>query len=236
MNQPAETQEKQTLNRFGVRRIIQLIVMVLLYAVILFLCAGRLDWSGGWLFLLLYVGGIGLNAVVLRGNPELINERGRVGPNTKSWDRWIALFFIASLLALLAVGGLDARYKWSSMAAGWLSLGIALFILSDMIIAWTMKTNAFLAVTVRIQKERGHQVVTSGPYRYVRHPMYAAVILFALASPLIFASWWAFLPALCLIAVHVVRAALEDRTLHAELPGYKEYSQKTRYRLLPGIW
>ena len=101
---------------------------------------------------------------------------------------------------------------------------------------WSMAANAFFSMIVSIQKDRGHTVVTDGPYRYVRHPGYAGSILFTIATPLVLGSLWAFIPCGLAAALFVVRTALEDRTLQEELPGYKEYAQQTRYRLLPGIW
>ena len=105
-----------------------------------------------------------------------------------------------------------------------------------MLLTWSMAANAFFSQTVRIQKDRGHTVATGGPYRYVRHPGYAASILFQIATPLILGSVWAFIPCGLTVLLSVVRTALEDRTLLEELPGYAEYAQQTRYRLLPGIW
>ncbi len=99
-----------------------------------------------------------------------------------------------------------------------------------------MLVNAFLVTTVRIQEERGHRVVTNGPYRFLRHPTYVGAILFTWGGPLLLGSWWALIPGTIAVIAFVVRTYLEDRTLQAELPGYQEYTQQVRYRLLPGVW
>jgi protein-S-isoprenylcysteine O-methyltransferase Ste14 len=99
-----------------------------------------------------------------------------------------------------------------------------------------MATNAFLSTRVRIQEDRGHRVVTTGPYRMVRHPMYAATIIGFAGVSLLLGSWWAFVPGAVCTVLFIIRTALEDRTLQAELPGYKDYAARTRYRLLPGVW
>jgi protein-S-isoprenylcysteine O-methyltransferase Ste14 len=99
-----------------------------------------------------------------------------------------------------------------------------------------MASNRFFATTVRIQQERGHQVVATGPYRYVRHPGYAGSILYTLAIPIVLGSWWTFIPAALTVVLLVLRTGLEDRTLQADLPDYKNYSKRTSYRLFPGLW
>ena len=142
-----------------------------------------------------------------------------------------------SALALLVVAGLEERWGWAppvgaplQWAAGIaMGLGLGLF-------SWSMAANAYFAVVVRVQTERGHQVVSGGPYSVVRHPGYAGTILFALAAPLLLDSPWALLPAAVLIGSLVARTALEDRTLRTELPGYGAYARRVRFRLLPGIW
>jgi len=101
---------------------------------------------------------------------------------------------------------------------------------------WAMSANAYLSTMVRIQDDRGHQVVTTGPYRYVRHPMYVGTIFFGLCMPLFLGSWWTFVPCGLIVILFIIRTALEDRTLRDELPGYAEYAERVRYRLLPGVW
>jgi protein-S-isoprenylcysteine O-methyltransferase Ste14 len=115
-------------------------------------------------------------------------------------------------------------------------LGLTGIILTGGLIFWAIRTNAYLGRMVRIQQDRGHRVVTGGPYRYVRHPMYVGIILLFPCMALFLGSWWAFVPAVLIGALMVIRTALEDDTLQAELTGYAEYAQRVRYRLVPGLW
>jgi protein-S-isoprenylcysteine O-methyltransferase Ste14 len=148
----------------------------------------------------------------------------------------VALFGLA-FIAIPIVGAFDnGRYHWTSMQ-GWLVYpGSALFLIHIWIFAWAMKVNTFFEKTVRIQKERDHYVVDSGPYRFVRHPGYASNILGMIGVPLIMGSWWAFAPVGLATLVLVIRTALEDRVLREELKGYEEYTSQVRQRLIPGIW
>jgi protein-S-isoprenylcysteine O-methyltransferase Ste14 len=136
-------------------------------------------------------------------------------------------------LALLITAG---RWGWSSVPLRLQILGGIGLVLSMAGVYWVMANNPFLAQTVRIQTERGHRVVTTGPYRIVRHPMYADTLYFFWATPLLLDSWWAFIPTVLAMVVLSIRTALEDRTLQAELPGYRKYARQVKYRLIPGIW
>jgi protein-S-isoprenylcysteine O-methyltransferase Ste14 len=225
------------LDRSGVNRIIQVLVALLVFGVVLFACAGRLDWWEAWAFLTLYLAGILANGLwTLRHDPEVINVRGRIGRDAKSWDKVIGVIYTVLLLGMMVVAGLDARRGWSSVPAAAKLLGAIGFMLSLALVFWVMTANTFLSTIVRIQGERGHYVVTTGPYRYVRHPMYAGLLLTFWGIPLLLGSWWALVPGLLNAILFVVRTALEDRTLQAELPGYPEYAQKVRNRLIPGVW
>jgi protein-S-isoprenylcysteine O-methyltransferase Ste14 len=230
--------EKPRLERSGVNRFIQVLVSVVLMGLLLFISAGRVDWPAAWIFLGTYVLTVlTVGAWVARKNPSVVNERGKVARNTKSWDKILMTIYSVMILVLMIVAGLDAgRYGWSTMSnfiqiAGWVGLMIAMIITY-----WAMATNTFLSTVVRIQDDRGHHVITTGPYRYVRHPMYAAILIMWPSIALLLGSWWALLPALVIDIIFVIRTRLEDRTLQAELPGYVDYTQHTRYRLIPGIW
>jgi protein-S-isoprenylcysteine O-methyltransferase Ste14 len=209
-----------------------------MFAAILFVPAGRLDWSTAWVYLGIVSGFMVANIVYLqRENPELIRQRTRFGRGTKRWDVVWSVLFTPVLLAVYVVAGLDAgRYGCSNMP-GWLWLiGFALFVPGMALFSRAMGENPFFEKTVRIQAERGHRVVDSGPYRLVRHPGYLGFLAWILSTPLLLGSWWAFAPTLFSIAGVVVRTALEDRTLKAELPGYADYARRVRYRLVPGLW
>jgi protein-S-isoprenylcysteine O-methyltransferase Ste14 len=140
-------------------------------------------------------------------------------------------------LVTLVVAGLDRRWGWRPEVPWvWALIGAALLVLASAFAAYAMLTNRFFSAVVRIQRERGHTVVTAGPYRWVRHPGYAGGVACHLAMPILLGSLWALIPGVLTAGLTVLRTALEDRTLRAELPGYSEYARRTRYRLLPGVW
>ncbi len=225
------------LDRAGKGRIITVLGSMLLFGAMLFIAAGRLGWIEAWVFLAISLGGVIANGLwSMRNNPEMLNERGRIGKNAKGWDKVIGLVYTVFLFAIYLLGGLDKRFGWSA-APLWVEiLGGAAYALSMALNFWVMKSNAFLSTFVRIQEDRGHTTVTGGPYRFVRHPMYVGILLMSFGMPFLLGSWIALIPGVLNIALFFVRTALEDRTLQEELPGYKEYTQQTRYRLIPGIW
>ena len=229
---------KPRLERSGVNRLIQIFVSVLVMGVVLFLSAGRLDWPAAWIFLGLYVLVILTVGVwAIRKNPEVVNERGKIAHNAKSWDKILMTIYTVMLFALFAVAGLDAgRFGWSVMPIALQVMGVIGLVLAMAVTYWAMASNPFLSTIVRIQDDRGHYVVTTGPYRYVRHPMYAMMFFMYPGIALELGSWWALIPAAVIVIVIVIRTALEDKTLQAELPGYTAYAQRVRYRLVPGIW
>ena len=170
-------------------------------------------------------------------NPELIATRGAKHANTKPFDKAFVAIYTALMVALPLVAGLDAvRFGWSRMGSQTLYAGAALFILGTIPTLGSVAVNRYLETTVRIQEERGRQVLTSGPYRFVRHPMYVGLILQFIALPLVLGSKWAFVPAGAIALLFVIRTGLEDRALRSELAGYAQYAETTRYRLVPGIW
>ena len=221
------------------KRFVQVGTFLVILAATLFLSAGRLDWAAAWAYLGVYAVSIPITAAItLRKCRELIVERSRIREGTKGWDLLIA--FPAMLLlfpATLAVAGLDVRLAWTGhvlvasqiIAFVVVAAGYALFI-------WAMVSNPFFAGTVRIQKERGHRVVSAGPYRYVRHPGYAGFVMLGLATPLLLGSLWALIPAGLGTLLMILRTALEDKTLLAELDGYQDYAARVRCRLVPGLW
>jgi len=174
--------------------------------------------------------------VFQRENPRILRTRLQSIQGTKPFDRVIYAILMSSLLACLAVAGLDARFRWSSLPFEWTYLGVLLYIAGYIPIGLAVSTNPFVERTVRIQSERGHVAVTTGPYRVVRHPMYAGVLLMIGSWPLLLGSIWSYVPWAVLAVTLIVRTSLEDRTLRRELPGYEEYTKHTRYRLIPEIW
>ncbi|MFH1084344.1 MAG: isoprenylcysteine carboxylmethyltransferase family protein [Chloroflexota bacterium] len=219
-------------------RIIQVLGTLAVQGALLLGSGGDLGWLWGW-------GYIGLSLTMLLGNAlvllrtsrELVAERARVGGG-KRWDRWVSgLWALASFVGVLVVAGLDHRFAWSPpLALGWRLLGAVAYVVGDALTVWAMRVNAFFATAVRIQTERGHAVCDRGPYAWIRHPGYLGFIGYGLLLPLMLGSLWSLIPAGVAGALIALRTALEDRTLQAELPGYAEYAQRVRYRLLPGVW
>ena len=217
----------------------QMLVALIFAWVVLFLAAGRLDWTAGWVYLGMNFLTQALSAIVLLPRrPDMLAERSKVREGTKEWDRFYATAIVVfGTLAVLITAGLDARFGWSApISNGIWGLALALAFGSQMFVLWAMATNPFFATTVRIQGERGHHVVSSGPYRLIRHPGYFGSLIYNLAIPLVLGSWWTFLPALLTIMLLILRTRLEDRTLQTELPGYPAYAADVRYRLIPGVW
>ena len=221
------------------KRTTQLAGMTLLTATACFLSAGTLHWPRGWVYLGLQVAIVTASLVlIVRANPALVTARGRIHHDAKRFDKVILRIYVLLLFAVVVVAGLDAvRYHWSAVLPfATVYWGVLLNLLTTVPVVWALLVNPFAEPAVRIQKEREHVPITKGPYRFVRHPMYAGLILGSAAPPLILGSAWALVPAAASMILFVVRTALEDRTLCAELRGYREYAQQTRYRLLPGIW
>ncbi len=229
-------------NIYGVNAIGKHIGQAVFTAVMLFLGAGALDWGWGWVFAVVYTAcWIGLSLALAFGNPELLNQRGqRVKQATvgaKKWDLALLSIYFVLILVQPFVAGLDWRNAWSVPVSSLVCVfGNILMILGFILLTWSMLANRYFDPSVRIQESHGHQVATGGPYRFVRHPGYAGVILQFLALPIALGAWAALIPGAIGIVVFTIRTAMEDRTLHEELPGYAEYAQQTRYRLIPGLW
>jgi protein-S-isoprenylcysteine O-methyltransferase Ste14 len=219
----------------------RVLVVLAFYAVIgltMFLSAGSSSWPRAWLWLAANAVVFVFNGVTLAFlNPEVVNERGKRHEGTKRFDKILTIAISPWYFGIPIVAGLDAvRYGWTAMPDFTVWIGVALLAISDAVILWAMIVNRHLETSVRIQDERGHQVVTRGPYRYVRHPMYVGMAIQFVSTPFILGSCWAFVPAILVVALFVVRTAFEDRLLRAELAGYAEYANRTRFRLVPLVW
>ncbi len=221
------------------KRALQIAATPVVWIAGLFLGAGRLDWARGWISVGMYVGGMGaIGLFVRRVNAPVMEARRKWRhKDTKPFDRVFLAFFLPLVTFQPVVAGLDAvRFRWSSMPPAALYPGLALLAVAMPLIGWTLAVNRHAETTVRIQTDRGHEVVSSGPYRFVRHPMYVGAILMYLGTPLVWGSLWALAITGIVIALLIWRTAMEDRTLRRELRGYDEYSRRTRYRLAPGLW
>jgi protein-S-isoprenylcysteine O-methyltransferase Ste14 len=237
MNEESET----ALNRAGIGVLVGTFVAPFIQIAMFFLGAGRVDLPRAWLYLAVSLPGMfGGIALVARANPELVNRRGlwRTRKDTRPWDRRLLITYgLWAFYVVPVVSGLDVgRFEWSHLGTWAAVVGTLLFCLGSILIAWAMLANAHFEVTVRIQTDRGHKVVTSGPYAMVRHPGYLGLGLWAFGTPLILGSACGLIPAAVAVATLVARTALEDRTLRGELPGYADYARRVRYRLLPCLW
>ena len=220
--------------RYIVREAMGIAVM----AVALFWSAGRINWWPAWASLAVMLGWITATfAVIVRFNPDLLAERLGPRKGAKAWDTAImSLLGLTQLMRYIAAG-LDQRYGWTGgfpLAAQIAALAVC--VLGYTLVVWATASNAFFSQVVRIQTERGQTVATGGPYHFVRHPAYIGAILYELAIPVLFGSWWALAASGLAVILLILRTNLEDRTLQAELTGYVEYARKVRHRLLPGIW
>jgi len=221
--------------RYAAREILGVVGM----GVALFWSAGRIDWWPAWAALAVMAVWTAATAViVLHYNPSLLAERLGPRKGEKTWDAAIVALMGLVTLVRYIVAGLDQRYGWTGGIPVEAQLvALALCALGyDVLFVWATATNTFFSRVLRIQSERGHAVVTSGPYRWVRHPAYAGAILYELAVPILLTSWPAMIASALSTLLLVLRTALEDRTLQGELIGYAEYAHQVRYRLLPGIW
>ncbi len=211
--------------------------MVVFQAVVLILSSGRLNWAWAWAFIGLYLIGILINAsFLLHYSPETIAERARAS-GMKNWDRMIGgLWTVMHFVVMLLIAGLDERFGWTGPIPFPLHLaGGVIFALGFALFSWAMISNAYFATVVRIQNDRGHTVCATGPYRFVRHPGYVGAIIQSFAIPVMLGSLWALIPGGVAALLMVFRTAPEDRTLRDELDGYRGYTSRVRYRLLPGV-
>jgi len=206
-----------------------------------FLASGAWGWNLGWIYTgTMFFSMLVSRVIAIRLHPGFARERATAGTmqDTKSWDRWLVVL-VALWLPLLTVlaAGLDKRLGWTADMPSWMHwLGLGMIIFGYAVGTWAMAANAFFSSHVRIQKDRGHTVVTKGPYAIVRHPAYITGAIAMCGVPLLLDSLLAYPPVILLCVGIVIRTALEDRTLLAELPGYRDYAEKVRFRLVPGLW
>ncbi len=219
--------------------IVEIIGTFVVFGLALFLAAGTVAWSSGWVFLILFLGfTVAVTQWLLRHNPGLLQERmtGIGKPNQPVWDKVFFVVVEVFFLAWLVLMPLDAvRFHWSQMP-GWLSVvGAILLLCSFYLFFLTFRENPYLSPAVRVQPERGQTVISTGPYRYVRHPMYAGVIPLVVGTTFLLGSWYGLL-GLILVGGIAFRAVREERALRKELPGYDAYMARVKFRLIPYVW
>jgi protein-S-isoprenylcysteine O-methyltransferase Ste14 len=219
-----------------------LAVRMALFPVAFLWPAGTWRWWEAWALIGLWVAyAVATTAFLLRHDPELLAERMKASPaqkGQKAWDKVLMLPILVAGFGLFIVPGFDVvRFGWSEPLPVWIEiLAMAAHLPVFVFLTWVTRENTYLSRVVKIAEERGHEVITTGPYARVRHPMYSGVIILVLAVPVALGSRFGLIPAALMVALVIVRTYLEDRTLHGELPGYPEYARETPYRLVPGIW
>ena len=227
--------------KLDARQWIRLMIVFLLVPLLLLVCGSDWSWWQAWvLTLLMFAAGLGGRLWAERRHPGLLAERASFGTaqNVKPWDRVLSpLMAVSSSFVVVIVAGLDHRFGWTqAFTPGVTILGLLLVALGYAFATWALAENRFFSGVVRIQADRGHVVCDSGPYAIVRHPGYAGTLLALPGIVLALSSLWTIIPAGLAFIVAVVRTNLEDRTLQAELPGYRDYARRVRYRLIPGVY
>lgn len=222
-----------------VRLLVQNLVWVGGMGALLMLSAGTLNWPALWIFIAtMLLLGLGSGLYLIRFDPGLLEERMRapVQRDQPRADKIFILVFGVVSTAWFVICGLDYRVHRAAVAWPVHAAGVVLLVASTLAILWVMRVNSFAAPVVRVQAERGHRVIDTGPYALVRHPMYSGAALYFAGMPLALGSWWGLWFAPVLVAMFAVRTAIEERTLRDHLPGYSDYAERVRYRLLPGVW
>jgi len=236
-----KTASEKEVKKVSRRQWVRLVVVYLLVPLILLICGGDSGWSQAWLYSLLFLGAaIGGRIWAEQRHPGLTAERQNIESvqDAKAWDKVLApLMAVSVVFPLVIVAGLDHRYNWSPEFPSWLIvIGFVLISLGYAFAAWALAENRFFSSVVRIQTDRGHVVCDSGPYRFVRHPGYAGNILPLFGIVLALGSVWTLIPAAVALIITVIRTVFEDKTLQEELPGYRDYARRVRYRLIPGLY
>ncbi|NQU29863.1 MAG: isoprenylcysteine carboxylmethyltransferase family protein [Anaerolineae bacterium] len=221
--------------------LIQTFVFIILFPFLPILITWNWSWLEAWLYALLAIFGFIISRILAaKRHSDLLAERAKFAKHAdaKSWDKVLARLVVLGGAFLPLVVALDVRNGWSDFQFSWAwkSVAFIIMLLGYAIGTWALMENRFFSGVVRIQKDRGHHVVDGGPYRWVRHPGYVGGLLAAFGTPILLDSLWTFGVVAVYTAILVLRTSLEDRTLQAELEGYADYAQRTRYRLLPGIW
>jgi protein-S-isoprenylcysteine O-methyltransferase Ste14 len=222
------------------RVVIMLLLVLVVIPLLPILISGRWGWWEAWtmaaIFILTFIVS---RALAARKTPDILKERANYGQHkdTQPWDRWLSPFVAFGSVIIMLVAGLDALYHWSSgFSLPAEMVGLALIVAGYVFASYAFIENAYFSGTVRIQVERGHKVVSSGPYGWVRHPGYLGSLIASLGIPLLLDSAWSFIPVVVFGVFFIIRTSLEDNFLQVNLAGYREYAKKVHYRLLPGIW
>jgi len=220
--------------------LVRLIIVIGVVPLTPMIISGEWGWWEAWVYAIINILSFILSRVLAaRRNPDIITERARSMElqDAKSWDKILSPMMAFGALAVLIVIGADRGFGWSTpFSLNAKIVALFVLILGYVFGSWALIENRFFSGVVRIQTDRDQLVIRTGPYRFIRHPGYSGALWSYIAMPILLDSLWAFIPTILLVFVTIIRTSLEDRTLQAELPGYKEYTGRTRYRLFPGIW
>jgi protein-S-isoprenylcysteine O-methyltransferase Ste14 len=219
--------------------LLQNLIWIAAMGALLFVPAGTLHWPAAWVFLAtIGILGVAGGLWLAKTDPALLAERMR--PTMQRGQpladkQFMLVFGFTALIWFLAIG-LEVRLHGSRVPVTLQALGLALLLFSSGFILWVMRENSFAAPVIKLQTERGHRVVSSGPYAFVRHPMYSGSVLFCVGAPLLLGSWWGVAMSPLFAVLFAIRCRIEERALIAGLPGYADYAARVRYRLVPGVW
>ncbi|MEH2544451.1 protein-S-isoprenylcysteine O-methyltransferase Ste14 [Bradyrhizobium sp. AZCC 2262] len=219
--------------------LLQNTIFVVALGALLFASAGTLDWPAAWVFLVVSATlGPACGLWLAKTDPALLAERMRptFQADQPAADKKFMLTFVVVMLLWLIAIGLDRRAHASHIPLVLQALGLAMYLLSTAFIMWVFRENSFAAPVVKVQAARHHRVISSGPYAFVRHPMYSGIMLFFFGVPLLLGSWWGVAIAPVFAALFAIRARIEERALVEGLPDYADYAERVRYRLVPGVW
>lgn len=223
---------------------VKAVILAFLFIVVLpllpFFISGQWDWWEVWLYAGTSVVSFIVSRVIAgKKNPGLLEERSKYTSqeDAESWDKVLSPLVGFGGVLILIVAGLDARFDWTASLSLTLRLvGFGVYLAGHFLGGYALVENAFFSGMVRLQEERGHHVIDTGPYAWVRHPGYTGALLTYVGTPLLLNSWWGFIPTAFMFAVLILRTAKEDRFLQENLEGYRDFTQKTKYRLFPYIW
>ncbi|MDX8449342.1 methyltransferase family protein [Mesorhizobium captivum] len=221
------------------RLVVQTFVWFGVMGALMFLSAGTLHWTGAWVYIVVMVGlSLTMGVALARRDPGLMNERLRppIQKNQTAADKILLSILLLGIFGWLALMGFDVRFGWSAVPAWVQVIGALVLLVGIWICYLTMLENSFAAPVVKIQDERGQRVVTTGPYSYVRHPMYGGAILYFAGTALLLGSWWGLASVLVFIVLLAIRTFIEEKTLRTGLQGYDDYAAHVRYRLIPMVW
>ena len=216
---------------------ISLVVLEVVLAIVLFVCAGTTRYWQGWVYLLLFfLMAAGITVDLMRRDPALLARRMKGGPTAepRPLQRFLMLGASVGFFGLIVIPALDFRYKWSIVPLAAVVTGDVLFVVGFLLIARVYRENTFSSSTIGIAE--GQRVISSGPYAIVRHPMYASALVYLAGTPLALSSYWGLLALVFMLPFLIWRLVDEEHLLVRELPGYADYRRQVRYRLVPFVW